>query len=73
MNYRLIITKQVEKMFDHLIHYLIYRIKNRQAAMHLFDNMESLHLRLEENPFRFPACGDTFVKRIGRKTHECRG
>lgn len=32
MDYRLIITKQVEKMLDHLIHYLIYRIKNCQAA-----------------------------------------
>lgn len=61
MDYRLVITKQAERMLDNLIYYLLYRIKNQQAAIHLFDSMERLYQRLEENPFQFPACRDTYL------------
>ncbi|MCI8861225.1 MAG: type II toxin-antitoxin system RelE/ParE family toxin [Lachnospiraceae bacterium] len=61
MEYRLIITKQAEKMLDNLIYYLLYRIKNQQAAMHLFDSMERLYQRMEENPFQFPVCRDMYL------------
>lgn len=61
MDYRLIITKQAERMLDRLINYLLYRIKNQQAAMHLFDSIERLYQRLEENPFQFPMCRDDYL------------
>lgn len=54
MAYKLIITEKAEELLDNLIYHLIYRLKNTQAAVHLFDSIEKIYDRLKENPFQFP-------------------
>lgn len=57
MNYKLIITERAEELLDNLVCYLLYQIKNEQAARHLLDSAEQVYSRLEENPFQFPKIG----------------
>ena len=65
MAYKLIITEKEEELLDNLIYHLIYRLKNTQAAVHLFDSIEKIYDRLEENPFQFPESRDMILKRRG--------
>ena len=48
MAYKLIITEKAEELLDNLIYHLIYRLKNTQAAVHLFDSIDKIYDRLEE-------------------------
>lgn len=54
MAYKLIVTEHADKLLDNLVHHLLYRIKNEQAARHLLDGIENVYERLEENPLQFP-------------------
>lgn len=65
MGYRLIITDRAEELLDGLVNYLLYKLKNRQAAIHLLDNIERIYDRLEENPFQFPLSMDTYLLHKG--------
>lgn len=65
MDYKLIITERAEELFDNLVYYLLYRLKNEQAAVHLFDSMDKMYCRMEENPFQFPQCRDIYLKEKG--------
>lgn len=65
MAYNLIITEKAEELLDNLVYHLIYRLKNNQAAVHLFDSVEKIYDRLEENPYQFPESGDANLKRLG--------
>lgn len=65
MDYKLIITEHAEEVLDGLIYYLINRLKNESAATHLFDSIEKIYDRLEENPYQFPECRDQYLKRMG--------
>lgn len=65
MGYRLIITDRAEKLLDGLVNYLLYKLKNQQAAIHLLDNIERIYDRLEENPFQFPLSMDTYLLHKG--------
>lgn len=65
MAYKLIITEKAEELLDNLIYYLIYRLKNTQAVVHLFDSIEKIYDRLEENPFQFPENRDMSLQRRG--------
>ena len=65
MAYNLIITEKAEELLDDLVHYLIYRLKNEQAAVHLFDSIDKIYDRLEENPYQFPESRDANLKRLG--------
>lgn len=67
MNYNLIITNRAEELIDERLNYLIYRLKNNQAAKHLLDEIEKLYDRLEDNPFQFTDCRDPFLKNKGYK------
>lgn len=67
MHYDLIITNRAEELIDEHLNYLIYRLKNNQAAKHLLDGMERLYDRLEDNPFQFADCRDSFLKSKGYK------
>lgn len=40
MDYRLIITERAEELLDALVYYLIYRLKNEQAALHLLNAVD---------------------------------
>lgn len=65
MGYRLIITDRAEELLDGLVNYLLYKLKNQQAAIHLLDNIERIYDRLEENPFQFPLSMDTYLLHKG--------
>jgi len=59
MAYNLIITEYAEELIDKLIYYLLFRIKNEQAASHLLNGLEHIYSRLEDSPLQFPICHDT--------------
>lgn len=65
MAYKLIVTEKAEELLDNLIYHQIYRLKNTQAAVHLFDSIDKIYDRLEENPFQFPECKDMNLLIIG--------
>lgn len=62
MVYNLIITEKAEGLLDKLVYYLVYRLKNEQAAIRLFENLEKIYERLKENPYQFPESRDTNLK-----------
>lgn len=65
MVYNLIITERAEQLLDDCVYYLIYKLKNEQAAGHLLDKIDKIYDRLEENPFQFPECRDKYLKYLG--------
>ena len=65
MAYRLRATEHAEELLDDLVYYLIFRLKNDQAAAHLFDEIEKIYVRLEENPYQFPESRDVYLNRLG--------
>ena len=62
MAYKLVITERAEQLLDRLVYYLLFQIKNEQAAAHLLDEVSSIYERIEENPFQFPECRDAYLK-----------
>lgn len=65
MGYKLIITEKAEELLTKCIDYLVYRLKNREAALHLLDNIQEIYDRLEENPRQFPECMDEYLSYLG--------
>lgn len=65
MNYKLIITERAEELLDGLVRYLLYQLRNEQAAVHLLDSVEQVYSRLEENPLQFPQCRDAYLSQLG--------
>lgn len=65
MDYKLVITEQAEKLLDDLLAYLLVHLNNKQAATHLLNGIESIYLRLEENPFQFPLSSDPLLANKG--------
>lgn len=50
---------------DNLIYHLIYRLKNTLEAAHLFESIDRIYDRLEENPFQFPESRDMSLRSRG--------
>lgn len=65
MAYKLIITEKAEELLDNLIYHLIYRLKNTRAAVHLFDSIDRIYDRLEEDSFQFPESREMNLRRRG--------
>lgn len=65
MAYKLVVTERADKLLDNILRYLIYQLKNEQAATHLLDEMKSIYDRLEENPLQFPLSRDTYLSSKG--------
>ena len=61
MAYKLVVTEHAHELLDKFVCYLLYRIKNEQAARHLLDGMEHIYDRLETDPFQFPICKDAYL------------
>lgn len=62
MAYKLVITERAERLLDHLVYYLLYQLKNEQAAGHLLDEISKVYDRLEENPYQFTESRDAVLK-----------
>ena len=52
MVYKLNVTDHADELLDNLVYHLIYRLKNKEAAKHLLDSVESIYDRLVENPYQ---------------------
>lgn len=65
MGYKLNVTEHAEELLDHLVYHLIYRLKNKEAARHLLDSIESIYDRLVENPYQFPKSRDVYLAKKG--------
>lgn len=65
MAYRLIITDRSEELLEDIARYLLFQLKNEQAASHLFNSIDKIYNRLEENPYQFPESRDIHLKRFG--------
>lgn len=68
MTYKLIVTEHADELLDNILHYLIYQLKNKQAAVHLLDEIQNIYDRLEKNPLQFPFSKDTYL--ANREYHE---
>lgn len=67
MGYRLNITDRAEELLDQLVNYILFKFKNEPAAKHLLDGIEQIYDRLEDNPYQFADCRDSFLKSKGYK------
>ncbi len=67
MAYRLMITERAEELLEQLVNYILYKFRNEQTARHLLDDIEQLYDRLEDNPYQFADCRDSFLKNKGCK------
>ena len=67
MAYRLHITDRAEELLDQSVNYILFKFKNEPAAKHLLDGIEQLYDRLEDNPYQFADCRDSFLKSKGYK------
>lgn len=65
MAYKLIVTEHADELLDNLVYHLVFRLKNKQAAGHLIDGVDSVYERLKFNPFQFPVCRDIFLAKKG--------
>lgn len=65
MVYKVNVTEHAEELLDDLVYYLIYRLRNEQVAVHLFDGIEKIYVRFEENPYQFPESRDIYLNRLG--------
>lgn len=61
MAYKLIIADHAEELLDEIIHHLLFRLKNSQAAAHLPDSLAQIYYRLEDNPFQFPLSQEPYL------------
>ena len=61
MVYKLNVTDHADELLDNLVYHLIYRLKNKEAAKHLLDSVESIYDRLVENPYQFPKSRDMYL------------
>ena len=65
MAYKLIVTERADELLDHILDYLICRLRNKQAAKHLLNELQSIYDRLEENPLQFPLSKDIHLANKG--------
>ncbi len=65
MAYKLNVTEHADELLDNILHYLLYQLKNKQAARHLLDEIDNVYDRLEENPLQFPLSRDTYLANKG--------
>lgn len=65
MDYKLVISEYADELLDHLVYYLLSRLKNEQAAKHLLDGIDNIYDRLEINPFQFPLSRDAYLANKG--------
>lgn len=71
MVYKLIITEHTDELLDAILHYTIDQLKNKQAAIHLLDEINNIYDRLEENPLQFPLSRDTYLANKGYHEAVC--
>lgn len=72
MAYKLNVTEHANELLDNVVHHLIYRLKNKQAAKHLLDGIDGIYDRLEVNPYQFLECRDACIAKKGYREAVCK-
>ena len=67
MIYNLVITDRADELIDASVSYIVNKLKNPQAAVHLLDGISEIYDRLEENPYQFGDAKDDYLKNRGYK------
>jgi len=62
MQYKIIITERAEELLDNIIHYIINKLKNPQAAGNLLTEIGHVYTNLECNPKMYAYSEDFFMK-----------
>lgn len=62
MHYKLIATDEMNSLLDEKVGYLLYTLKNEQAAKHLLDGVDKVYCQLENNPKLYRESQDPFMK-----------
>lgn len=65
MAYELVVTEHTDELLDNILYYLLYQLKNEQAAKHLLDEIDNIYDRLEDNPLQFPLSRDLYLANKG--------
>ena len=65
MDYKLVVTEHAEDLLDKLLYHILFCLKNESAAKHLLNSVETVYMRLEENPYQFPICKDEYLANKG--------
>ena len=65
MAYKLNVTEHADELLDNLVYHLVNRLKNKQAARHLLDSIDMVYDRVENNPYQYPECRDTYLAKKG--------
>ncbi len=65
MAYNLVITDKAEELLDNLFFYLVKCLKSEQAGRHLLAMIEKVYDQLEDNPFVYRSCEDSYLKSLG--------
>ena len=65
MDYNLFISERADQLFENCLRYLIYKLKNEQAAVHFLNETEKIYDRLRRNPYQFPQSRDLYLQRQG--------
>lgn len=50
MDYKLIVTEHAEELLDHILYYIMYQLKNSEAAGKLMDQIEKVYDNFGSNP-----------------------
>lgn len=61
MAYKILITEKAEQDLDGIIQYLVGKLCNPDAAIHLLDAVEQLYGRLSETPFMYALCSHSLL------------
>ena len=65
MAYRLIVSERADELIDSSIYYIVNKLKNSDAALHLLDEISSIYDRLEDNPYQFGDSKDDYLRSKG--------
>ena len=63
MVYKIYITKRAKYLFDRIVGYIVYNLKNIEASEKFSKNVRDALLRIENNPYQFPLLIDEKVLR----------
>ena len=64
MTYKLIVTKEMHRLLDKNINYLIYKLKSKQSAKHLLDSVENIYSKIIDNPRIYRESEDLVLKSL---------
>lgn len=65
MSYSLNITDEADELIDSIIYYLVYKLKSKQAARNLLEEIQKVYDAIAENPYLFQETEDLYLKHKG--------